>query len=303
MEDRHFPGQEEAPAPEAPQVPPAPAPEAPAPEAKPEDQQPAPEAPKAEAPAPEAPPTKKRSIYDDLKDTRQEKNDLRDVAIAALQAQGIELKGDETVEQLKSLLEQRKAAPPAPKPEAPAPSAPDTPPAKPADPLEAFAQEEGLDPAQLKRLTEIIAGSIPRSELSAEERETLKSLTDYKNKAEAAEQRRSEDATILAEAPSIKTQLAIHDDAELAAVMAEVTRLAHTPEFADKEVSYIVWKKQAELSKLVSPKKPSFETGDLGTDPAPEAEPDLSKGNVTPEAVQRAVTRTRAPALEVRKQK
>jgi len=300
MEDLHFPGQD-APEPAAPEVSPAPAPEATTPEeTKPEDQQP-PEGDQPPAPAADVPPTKPRSVYQDLKETRQEKNEFREVSVTALKALGIELKGDETPDQLKALLEQHKPAP-APKPEAPAPSTTDTPP-KPADPLEAFAQEQNLDPAALKRLTEIIAQSIPPSQLSEEERSSLKALTEYKDKTEAAEQRRKEDAAIQAEAPSVKTQLAIHDDAELAAVMAEVTRLAHTTEFADKEVSYIVWKNQAELSKLVSPKKPSFESGDQGQDAVPEAEPDLTKGSVTPEMAQKAVTRTRTPSLEVRKVK
>jgi hypothetical protein len=293
-ETLHFPGQD-APEPEAPEVP-APAPDAPkAPETKTEEQPPAGDPP--QDPPAEVPPTKPRSIYQDLKETRQEKNELRDVAIAALQAQGIELKGDETPEQLKSLLEQHKAAPPAPKPEVPAPSAPETPPA---DPLEAFAKEEGLDPDQLKRLTDIIAKRIPASQLSAEEKETLEGLKAFKAKADADEQRRTEDAAIQAEAPNVKKTLEIQDDGELAAVMAEVTRLAHTPQFADKEVDYIVFRNREALAKLVSPKKPSFEAGDQGIDPAPEAEPDLTKGSVTPEMVQRSTSASNS-ALEVRK--
>lgn len=41
--------------------------------------------------------------------------------------------------------------------------------------------------------------------------------------------------------------------------MKEIVKLSHTAEFHDKEVDYIVWKRKAELSKLISPKKPSFE--------------------------------------------
>jgi hypothetical protein len=294
----HFPGQE-LPEHKEPQVP-APAPEAPKAEETKTD--PAPEAPKLEDEAPKTDPpeeskvTKPRSIYQDLKETRQEKNAWQETAIEALKAQGIELTGDETPEKVRELLSQHKVTPPAPepaKPEAPAPS-------KPKDELEAFAQEKGYDPEEMSRLRDLILKDVPKSELSAEERQQLAELTKFKQEADAKEARRKEDEAIAAEAPTVKTTLDIHDDKELAAVMAEVIRLAHTPRYADKEVDYIVFREKEALSKLVSPKKPSFEGGTQT--PAPEAEPDvdLSKGGVTPEQVQKLRTSGTKSQLEIR---
>ena len=303
MEDLHFPGQD---LPEnKPEVPETPAPEVPAPtETKKEDTPPAPVMPEPPAPAPETPKeevpvTKPRSIYKDLKETRQEKNAWQETAVAALKAQGIELTGTETPEQVQELLAQHKTVPPAPSPtpEVPAPSPQDPP----VDPIEAFAKEKGYDPAELARLAQIIKDQIPPSQLSDEERQSLTDLKAFKEKTDADTKRREEDNAIQAEEPSVQKQLNISDASELTAVMAEIVRLAHTPEYADKPVKYIVWDKQSDLSKLVSPKKPSFENGTVA--PAVEAEPEvnLSNGGVTPEMAQKANQKGSRTELEHRK--
>ena len=91
----HFPpGAEPNPPTPAAEPTPEPAPE-PTPEGEPEN-------PPAD-PAPEVP-LKKRSIYDDLKDTRKEKNAFKDAAVAALEAQGVKLTGKETAEELQALV-------------------------------------------------------------------------------------------------------------------------------------------------------------------------------------------------------
>ena len=82
--------------------------------------------------------------------------------------------------------------------------------------------------------------------------------------------------------------------------MDELVKLAHTKEFHDKEVEYIVWKKQADLAKLVSPKKPSFESGDHNISEAHETEVDFSSGKVTPEQAQKAIFRPKS-TYEVRR--
>lgn len=90
---------------------------------------------------------------------------------------------------------------------------------------------------------------------------------------------------------------------ELDSVMKEIVRLSHTEEFHDKEVDYIVWKNRDALSKLVSPKKPSFESGGSPAEAAPEAEPDFSAGKgITPGMAEKAQTRS-GSALEIRKGK
>ena len=291
----HFPpgAEPEAPAPE-PQTEPASEAEPAAPETPPE---PTPETPEVEPETPDAPevplPKKPRSIYDDLKDTRKEKNAFKDAAVAALEAQGITLTGKETAEELQALAKKTPW-------DAPAPAAPSAP----TDDLEAYAQEHGLDAPALARLAEVIVKRIPQSQLSAEEKQQLSDLTAYKAKKDAEEARASEDKEVLAAAPTVKTQLEIHDDAELDAVMKEVVRLSHTAEFHDKEVDYIVWKNRDALSKLVSPKKPSFESGGSPAEAGAETEPDFSSGKgITPAMAEKASQSRGGSALEIRKGK
>jgi hypothetical protein len=262
----------------------------PVPETPPE---PTPETPEVEPETPETPevPLKKRSIYDDLKDTRKEKNAFKDAAVAALEAQGVTLTGKETAEELQALAKKTPS-------DAPAPAAPSAP----TDELEAYAQEHGLDAPALARLAEVIGKRIPAAQLSEADRQELETLKGWKATKDAEEQRTAEDKDVLATAPAVKTQLEIHDDAELDTVMKEIVRLSHTAEFHDKEVDYIVWKKKDALSKLVSPKKPSFESGGNRSEAAPEAETDFSAGKgITPAMAQKASHEKRGSALEIRR--
>lgn len=270
----HYPpgAEPEAPAPEAPKDEPtleeAAAPEAETPEDKPEEK-------KDDEPAPEVPLQKKRSIYDDLKDTRKELKEAR----ARIQ----ELEGGK----------------PADKP-ADAPPKED----EPADELEAYAKENNLDAKALGRLADIITKRVPSAELSKAERDQLSELKAWQTEQLSKEQRAAEDKEVLATAQNVKTQLEIHDDAELDSVMKEIVRLSHTEEFYDKEVDYIVYKRKAELSKLVSPRKPSFESGGSPAEAGAEAEPDFSSGRgITPEMAQKASQSKGGSALEIRKGK
>jgi hypothetical protein len=288
-EEKHFPGQQaaETPADEQPKEE-TPKPEAPKEEApKGDTPEPGEEAPKDEPkdekpPEPEQPLPKKRSVYDDLKDTRKERNEARAAAEAekaradAAEAEAARLKGD---------------TPPAPKPEE---KKPDTP----ADDLSAFAEENGLDAKGLNRLIEIITKRIPQAQLSEEEKADLASVREWR----ASNERQQEDQEVLSQATTVKAELGIADDAELQNVMKEIVRLAHTERFHDKEVGYIVWANKDALSKLVSPKKPSFESGGQQGEAAAEEEVDFSSGKVTPAQVERAVRdRGRSGGQEIRR--
>ncbi|HEY1747829.1 MAG TPA: hypothetical protein VGG11_13840 [Xanthobacteraceae bacterium] len=261
------------------------------PEPKPEEK---PEEKPVDKPADPPPPLpKKRSIYDDLKDKKQEVKDFKAIAIAALQAQGIELTGKESLEELQQLAQHTPA--PKPKDEKPA----DKP--APADELEAFAQENEIDPKSLSRLAEIIAKRIPTAKLSDQDKADLGELREWRSK----QARAAEDQEILSQGPTVKAQLKdlgfeVHDDAETQNVMNEIVKLAHTERYHDKEVGYIVWSEREALSKLISPKKPSFERGGGKAEGEPEAPVDFSKGSVTPAQVADAL---KAPkqSYEVRK--
>lgn len=279
----HFPGKAEeefpieAPAPQGDKAPEGDKPEAEKPEGdKPETgKDPAPEGdqPKDEPEKAEPEINKPRSIYE-AKQAEKERRKAAEVRVKELEEENARLRGDNPPKD-------------APKPELEKPAD------KPVDELEAFAKEQGVDPATIKRLAEILAKSIPQADLTKEERQQLAELKTWQQGKLQEEQRATEDRAIMDQSKAVREQMKglgfeIHVDAELEAIMAEVVKLAHTERFADKEVDYIVYANREALSKLVSPKKPSFEGG---ADAAPNAEPSevTFSGKMTPAAAQKAV--------------
>jgi hypothetical protein len=232
--------------------------------------------------------TKPRSVYDDLKDTRKERNEARTEAeTEKARADAAEAKAAE----LEALLQQGKdAKTPQEKSEA-------------ADDIKEYAEKHKLDPEALDELIGVLQKRVGAPKLPEEVTKRLTELEGFKATKEAQEKREAEDREIQAAAPAVKSTLEIHDDAELANVMKEIVKLAHTAQFADKEVEYIVWKNKDALSKLVSPKKPSFESGGARIEADAAAEIAFD-GKMTPAQAQKAVT-AQAPksALEIRSSK
>lgn len=210
---------------------------------------------KTEDAKPEPTLLKKRTIYDDYKDKKAEVKTEKERADAA-EAKIAELQGLQDAKDEATTPEEKTEA---------------------AKDIKQYAEKYKLDPDGLEELKSILLSDIPKpdSVLTAEEAKQWR-----EERAQAA--RTAEDNQILAIAPSVKTQLNIQDDAEVATVMKEIVRLAHTPEFHDKEVEYIVWKNQEALSKLVSPKNASFEQGGHAPDAEAPAKLDYSSGRVTP---------------------
>jgi hypothetical protein len=234
--------------------------------------EPKPEENKPEAPA-EPPVTKPRSIYDAHKETKHKLKETRS-ELETAQARVAELEG--------LLAKKDEAETPKEK-------------SKAAADIQEYAKKHGLDADSLDELTQVILSKVPKSEssLTPEEAEEWR-------KDRATAKQREEDQSILNEAPSVKKELGITDDVELQNVMKEVVRLAHTKAFHDKEVDYIVWKNREALSKLVSPKKPSFEAGGQNVEAAAEEEVTLSS-KATPQQAEKALQgRNKAPGLEIR---
>ena len=296
--ERHYPpgAEPEQETPAAEQTPEDKPADAPAPEAKPEEgkpeEQPEGEKPseeqtlEGEKPADEETPAdnlpKKRSIYDDLKEERTDRKGYQQIAVQALKAQGIELTGKESVEELSALLQKKSEA------ETPAENADAD------DDLKAFAEAEGMTVEAVEKLFGLFEKRVTsKSALPDDAKAQLSEFQAWKQEQEATDRRKAEDAAIAAEAPTVKKFLDIHDDGELATVMAEITRLSHTKEFHDKEVEYIAWKKKDVLAKLVSPKKPSFESAGKRGDQSEAAATDFTSGKVKPGQVQDALRQGR----------
>jgi hypothetical protein len=272
-EEKVYPGKElpEEPAPpepkpeEMPEEPEEEPKEDPKPEEKPEPEKDK-ETPKETEPLP-----KKRSIYDDLKDKKKEVKDAKAEAEAA-RKEADDAKAEAT--KLQGLLDAKDDAK-TPKEKA-----------KADDDIQAFIDKhngEQLTAESLTELAQIIAGRVKPGDLPEDVREKLKFLDTL----QADQKRLTEDAETRKSALIVKKTLEISDDAELETVMNEIVRLTHTNEFHDKEVEYILWKNREAFSKLVSPKKPSFESGDTKPDGDGDAEIDFSKP-ITPEQAQKA---------------
>lgn len=246
-------------------------PEIPADQPK-EEEKPAPEKDKE----PSDPITKKRSIYDDYKDKKAEARTEKERADAA----------EAQVEELKALLDTKdEAKTPTEKKQA-------------ANDIKEYAEKHKLDPDAMQELRDLIIKDVPKPEMPA----GLKpEEIDEWRASRATAKQEAEDRVILAESSTVKSQLKINDDAELAKVMAEIVKLAHTKEFHDKEIEYIVWKNQDKLSKLVSPKRPSFESGGQHGEGEADADIDFSSGKVTPRQAQAAMEQHQRPANSIKR--
>lgn len=239
------------------------------------------EKPEAKKPEEEAPPeqSKKRSIYDDLKEKKHE------AKTATARAEAAEAE----VARLRALSEkQDQAATPKEKSEA-------------KDDLEAWAEEEGLNPEQTKRFADIIIKRLPASGLSEEDKATLAVVKDFQSQ----QKRNEEDNEVRAQATQVREQLdgfgvKVHDEAEFKAVMDEIVKLSHTPDFHDKEIGYIVWKNRDAFSKMITPKKKSFEQGGQAEHQG-GGEVDFSGDHVSPVMAQSAIeSRGRSSGYEIR---
>ncbi len=282
-----------------------PTPEAPKPEEQPQDQPaPEPETPPAadegspdDAPdtdkGPEAPEPKegeddpdqpdqqpkKRSIYDDLKGQKQKRKEAQEQAERVAQEnEQLKARNDELERLMK---EHDKAQTPQQQAQA-------------NDDLATFAEEQGLSVDALERLTGLIANRA----LPPEFKQTFEEFQRFSQQQKV----QAEDQEVRAQEPTIRKELGIDESTDTSALMEEVVRLSHTKEFHDKELDYIVWKNRDALSKLVTPKKKSFEQGsDI---PLPDAQSETTDpSQMTPEQLSKTAFKRRGSSYEIRSRK
>lgn len=270
-------GEGEAPAEVVPAVVPEPKVETPA---EPKVEDPAKVEPKIEEP--KEPLAPKRSIYDDLKEKKVQVREAKE-EVESMRAENARLAQElETLKQAKvdakTPVEKQTAD----------------------EEIAAFAESIGAEP-------EAIAGLIPILEKRLNKGETLsKEDLDFIKQVKAEQQKSAGQIAFNNEwdgfAPSLKAEFPHVSDADLASVRKEVERLAHTPEFHDKEIDYIYFKTKNSLSKLISPKRSSIDGGGA---PAPVAETPVVtelSGKMSPMDVQNAIQKDKnsSSSLEVR---
>lgn len=211
--------------PETPVVTPEPEKE---PEAKEEDKDDA--EPLIPEPEPEKPVARKRSIYQDLKDKKNEVKTERELREAA------ERERDAALARLNDS------------------KAPDS------DEIEAYAREIDADPEALRKMKTLFLKDVASAGLSPEIAQQLKEFQEFQNQNRDAIDKVKFDEEFNQAVPSIKTLFGETTVEETKAIKAELTKLAHTEQYHDKELDYIAFKNQDTLKALVSPKKRGLES-------------------------------------------
>jgi hypothetical protein len=211
---------------------PAPEPAAtPEPEAEPEGT--SDDEPKAPEPLIEEPKERKpRSIYHDLKDTR---NDLKSERELREQA---ERERDE----LRAKLDGK---PPV---------------TIQADDLDAFAEEIGADPAAIKRMRELFLKDMPASTISPELQTRLDQFEAWQKDNGQAIAKQQFETEFNSAVPQLQRLFPNASKDDIAAMKSEIDTLAHTSEYHDKEIDYIAFRNQEKLATLVTPHKKGLES-------------------------------------------
>lgn len=179
---------------------------------------------------PEAPVVqRKRSIYQDLKDKKNEVKTERELREQA------ERERDE----LRAKLEAKDNSP--------------------LDEIDAFAKEIDADPAVIRRMREVLLKDAEVSNMPADLREQLKQFQEFQTTNSDAVAIVQFDNEFKQAQPSITKMFPNATAEETGLIKEKLNELAHTEQFHDKELEYIAFKNQDVLSNLISPKKRGLE--------------------------------------------
>ena len=209
--------------------------------------------PKLEENKPEEPQERKpRSIYHDLKDTRNDLKAERDLREQA------ERERDE----LKAKLEMPAAT-------------------IQANDLDTFALEIGADPQAIRKMRELFLKDMPASTITPELQTKLDQFEAWqKDNGQAIAQQQFE-SEFKSAVPQLQRMFPTASTEDISAMKGEIDALAHSPEFHDKEIDYIAFRNQEKLSALITPHRRGLESKgrvdatNIPTDFDPNA--DLSK--------------------------
>lgn len=224
--------------------------------------------------------TKPRSIYDEFKEKKKEVRE-KDTEIEILKSQL-----SEKDQQIADLIQKGKDA------ETPAEKA------EVSDEITALAEEIGADPAGIAKLTEFLKSKVKSDDsgITKEDIELVRNFTKTQSLDQAKAKFNSEWDKF---EPALKAEFPHASAEELANIKKEVDLLAHSPRYNTYEVDYIYFKEKGNLSKLISPKRPSYEGGDMK--PAPQGGKDVEiNEKSSPMDVQRATENVSTSSLEIR---
>lgn len=210
------------------------------------------EPPEPSQPKPEEP-LKKRSIYQDLKETRQDVKTERELREQA----------ERERDDLKAQLEGRTTT------------------TEVDDELAAYAAEIGADPVALKKMQDIFLKGVPKPTVDNTSLEAFQEWQASNSKAIEAQQFEQEFKTV---APTIQGMFPDASAEEIELIKTKIDELAHTEAFHDKELDYVVFKAKDTLKTLVSPKKRGIESKGRvdATAPTFDFDPNADLTNMSP---------------------
>ncbi len=175
---------------------------------------------------------KKRSIYNDLKDTR---NDLKSEREAREKA-------ERELTELRSKLDGK---PPV---------------ESKADDLDAFAAEIGADPQAIKKMQELFLKNMPASTISPELQTKLEQFEKWQETNSSAIEAQQFETEFQSAVPQLQKLFPNASKEDIVAMKSEIDNLAHTPEYHDKEIDYIAFRNQDKLATIVTPRKRGLES-------------------------------------------
>ena len=174
---------------------------------------------------------KPRSIYHDLKDTRNDLKTERELREKA------ERERDEALAKANKPATEMKA-----------------------DDLDAFAEEIGADPAAIKKMRELFLKDMPASTISPELQTKLEQFEAWQKdngQAIASQQFETEFNSAI---PQLQRMFPNASKEDIVAMKSEIDTLAHTTEYHDKEIDYIAFRNQEKLATLITPHKRGLES-------------------------------------------
>lgn len=200
-----------------------------------------------EPPEPQVP--KKRTIYTDYKEKKQELKSERE----------LREKAEQERDELKAKLEAKEKGD-----------------VSTVDPdIKAYAEKVGADPEALQEMRDVILKGVkPVAEIPKEFKDNMEALEKWKAQNSEASETLAFNSEFDAAKPTIKKTFPTVSDEGMEKIKNKIKELAHTEKYHDKELDYVIFKEQDTLMALVSPKKAGIE-GKGRVDNTPIAKPNF----------------------------
>lgn len=191
-------------------------------------------------------PPKKRSIYDDLKEKKQNLREEKERS-TKLEQENTELK-----KQLNELNEKLSDPNLSKKDKDEA-----------IDDFEEFAKEIDADPKTIKKMFDLFSAKTSDKSLPDNLKESLEEFQNWKKENSVLEEGKKFQQELSDFQPSIKQSFPNASDVELKKISTELDRIAHSEGWNDKSLKYILFEHQDHFAKnFVSPKKRGMEGAD-----------------------------------------